>query len=239
MAETPDIHHDVDALFEHITTHLGHEMGDEKEWHFVLRSEDYQHLKKIGESLSDEFDIDLQESVETHEEDRTFMGPPLMAIVIVASLTPDEVKSLVTRFKGLAEEQALTYEGVSCYDPIDMDEMFGWLDLEAAAWRLRAYTDSGLAPGERVPFVFAIETDDRAGADAIATALAGAGLERVEVIDDEEQGTGLLVYVEGRNDEDLLKQEYGKVERFAAGAGGELVGVQFLEEDSEEDENSD
>lgn len=228
--DLPDLCFDIDALFDHMRTNLEHQLDDEKEWSFTFRDESLEKLTRIAESLDSEFDVHLQEETETHENGRVFMGPPLLAVVIIGALQPEEVKSLAARFTRLAADESIEYEGVSVADPLDMDEFMDWLDLEGACWRLRVFSDNGLPPGEEIPYIFLLETDDRPAAEAGAAALAAAGFDRAEVVDEEGE-TGVLVRVAGLNDEDLLKSTYTQVERIAAAQNATLVGVQFWDED--------
>jgi hypothetical protein len=234
----PDTHFDIDALFAHLTD-LEHDLDDELEWHFDFRSDDVEKLARVGEALTDEFEVYLQEEVETvTDEGDASMGPPLLTVVIQAALEPDEVKELAARFTELASEEGLIYEGVSTFEPIDEDEAFEWMDLEGANWRLRSFTDSGLAPGERAPFVFAIDAENEDALNKAAAALQNAGFSNLELIEDEE-GMGVIVHVEGKNDEALLTSVYRQIEQIAADAGAELIGVQFFEEGDEDEPEDD
>lgn len=239
MTTQPDLRFDVDALFAHMRDNLDRDPDNEEtEWRFTFRSSDLDKLTRIGESLAEEFDVHLQESVETyHEDGRRTMGPPLMDVVIIAALPAEEVKSLSARFADLARDADLTYEGVSASDPVDMDELFGWLDLEAAQWRLRHFSDTGLRPGEPLPFVFAVEAEDEPAAERAAQAFHDAGFTSLEIIHDEDEpGFGVLIHAEGKNDERLLADTYHRIEKIAAAHAAELLGVQFFD-DEESDEN--
>lgn len=237
MPAEPDLRLDIDALFAHLRDNLERDPDDEEsEWHFTFRSDDLDKLTRIGESLADDFDVHLQEEVETVEEDGSHtIGPPLLAVVIVASLPADEVKALAARFTDLARREGITYEGVSAFEPLDMEEVFGWLELEEARWRLRHFTDTGMQAGDPLPFVFAIEVDDEPAAEKAAEALYDAGFTTLEIIqDDAEPGVGVIVHVEGRNDEKLLAETYGRIEKIAAAHDGEMLGVQFFDDEVED-----
>ncbi|HZW08769.1 MAG TPA: ribonuclease E inhibitor RraB [Phycisphaerales bacterium] len=234
----PDTHFDIDALFAHLTEDLEHDPEDELEWHFDFRSDDVEKLTRIGEGLTQEFEVYLQEEVETVTDEGTSIGPPLLTVVIEAALQPDEVKELAARFEELAREEGLTYEGVSTFEPFDEDEAFGWMDLEGANWRLRHFADSGLAQGEPVPFVFAIHAENQDALNGSAAALQEAGFSDLELIEDEE-GMGIILHVEGKNDEALLTSVYEEVERIADAAGGELIGVQFFDDEDEDEQEGD
>lgn len=229
----PDLHFDIDALFDHMLNNLEHQLGDEKEWSFTFRDESLEKLTRIAQSLDDEFDVHLQEEVETYENDRVFMGPPLLAVIIVAALQPDEVKSLAERFTALAAEESIVYEGVGVADPFDAEAFMDWLDIEDACWRLRYFSDCGLEPGADMPYIFLIETESRAGAEAVADALNTDGLDQTEIAE-EDDATGVFVRFAGKNDEEMLRAVYARVERIAIAQHADLIGVQFFEDDDEE-----
>jgi len=241
MPGEPDLRFDIDALFAHISENLERDPEAEAEWHFTFRSEDLGKLTRVGEQLADEFDVFLQEQVETVEEGRTFMGPPLMAVVIQAALGAAHVKELSEVFAGVARDEGLTYEGVSSFEAMDEESAFGWLDLESAVWRLRSFTDSGLGAGEPVPFVFAMGAGTAEALRRAEAALEKAGFRDLEIFDeeDDEEGLGIIVHVEGRNEEALLAANYRQVERIASAAGAELIGVQFFEPDDGLDDEDD
>jgi hypothetical protein len=234
MPKQPDMRFDIDALFAHLTGNLGHELSDAKDWHFTFRSRDLDKLATIGESLSEEFDIELQEEVPTVEDGREFIGPPMLTAVIRGALSRNEVKSLAARFTELAERERIEYEGVLSYEPFDEEVMFGWLALDDAIWRMRHFSDLGLADGAPMPFVFAVTAADAEGLDSAAAALARGGYKSQDL--DEPM---LLVKVDGRNEEPELERHYRTVEKIIASSGGELLGVQFLEEESGDDRDED
>src|SRR5690606_13972949 len=127
-------------------------------------------LSRIADALEDEFALHLQDAVETVEDGETTIGPPLLCIIERGALTPDEVKELDGRFRALAEEEGLEYEGVACFDPMDLEELFGWLNLEEATWRLQNYTESGLEEGAEIPWAFGLEVEEPEEIMAIAAA---------------------------------------------------------------------
>lgn len=229
----PDLHFDIDALFDHLLNNLEHQLDDEKEWSFTFRDESLEKLTRIAESLNSEFDVHLQEETETHENDRVFMGPPLLAVIIVGALQPDEVKALAARFTALAAEESITYEGVGVCEPFDDEAFMDWLDVEDACWRLRYYSDCGLEAGADMPYIFLIETEGREQAQAVAEALNTDGLDQTEIAE-EDDATGVFVRFAGKNDEETLRVVYARVERIAIAQHADLIGVQFFEEDDEE-----
>ncbi len=231
--------HDIDAYFAHLDK-IGHERAEELQWVFSFRSTDFDHLTRIGESLEDEFQVHLQEEVETIEQDRTFMGPPLLRVELVAALTPVDLKVLHDRFGALAEDEGVDYEGFTSYEPIDEEELFGWLDLEAAIWRLRHFTDNGLEEGAPVPLVLAMAGDDEASLESVGAKLEKLGytIDGLGPAEDEPGTYVLIARCEARNEDAVIERRYREVERTATAAGATLLGAQFfdLEEEGAEDD---
>ena len=232
---------DVDALFEHMTTKLEHQMEDEKAWIFSMIHEDTAALEKVGETLVDEFDVDLVNCELCDDQGNTTGERIDLLITMVAALSPEEVKALSDRFEALAQAHGVEYEGVDCTDPLPED-FFDWMELEDAQWRLRHLADSGWPEGEAIPYLFAIECEDGQQAAALGAAFEADGLEGrlddVEVVDDPEQGTGVAVQMDGVHDEAALASAYAAVEAIAKKHGATLLGVQFFgDEDEDEDED--
>ncbi len=230
---------DVDALFEHMTTKLDHQMEDEMEWIFSMVHEDTARLEKVGETLVDEFEVDLV-ACELNDDQGKPTGERVdLLISMIAALKPEEVKALSARFESLAGEHGVQYEGVACTDPLPED-FFDWLELEDAQWRLKHLAESGWPEGESIPYIFAVECEDMAQAKRVGAAFEADGLDGklddVEIIDDPEQGTGVAVQMDGVHDEAVLASAYALVEVIVKAAGGTLLGVQFFgDEDEDED----
>jgi hypothetical protein len=220
-------------------------MSDELDWEFSLRSPDLQKLRRIEKDLSKNFDVHLQEEVESIDVDGSVsIGDPLLRVIRRAAMTQSEVKEISTQFASLAAQEGLVYEGVSCCDPVDFDELFGWLSLDDAVWRLRHFTDSGLADDADVPWTFLVLTDTVDLAHRIADKLRDLGYDDVDVYDepDEDGKFGLCVFVAGRNNEVALSEAYQKIEGTANEGHGDLHGMQFftregLEELCDEDDD--
>jgi hypothetical protein len=236
---------DVDALFEHMTTKLDHQMDDEKEWVFSMLHEDTGRLEQVGTALADEFDVDLVTCELCDERGNTTGERVDLLISMVAALSPKEVKALSARFEALASEHGVEYEGVACTDPLPED-YFDWLELEDAQWRLKHLADSGWPEGEAIPFLFAIECDTGEQAKELGAAFEADGLDGklddVEVVDDpgdheDAQGTGVAVQMDGVHDEAALASAYAAVEAIAKKHGATLLGVQFFGDEDEEDED--
>jgi len=231
---------DVDALFEHMTSKLDHHMEDEKAWIFSMLHEDTARLEQVGETLVDEFDVDLVTCELCDEEGNTTGERVDLLVSIVAALRPEEVKALSDRFESLASEHGIEYEGVACSDPLPED-FFDWLELEDAQQRLKHLAENGWPEGEAVPYLFAIACEDGAQAKTLGAAFEADGLDGrlddIEVVDDPDQGTGVAVQMDGVHDEAALASAYAAVEAIAKEHGATLLGVQFFGDDEDEDED--
>lgn len=236
---------DVDALFEHMTRNLDHQMEDEKAWIFSMIHEDTAVLEKVGETLVDEFDVDLVNCELCDDQGNTTGERIDLLITMVAALSPEEVRALSDRFEALARAHGVEYEGVDCTDPLPED-FFDWMELEDAQWRLKHLADSGWPEGESIPYVFAIECESGAQAKTLGAAFEADGLDGklddVEVVDDpgtheDAQGTGVAVRMDGVHDEAVLASAYAMVEAIAKEHGATLLGVQFFGDEDEDDED--
>jgi Regulator of ribonuclease activity B len=240
MPISPNLNFDIDALFEHLIKNLSQDLSKPLEWHFTLRStkKEVAKLERLGAALAKEFDIHFQAEVETWQNDRMSIGPPMLLAVRTEVLTPKDVKALAKRFEGLAKKHGFTYEGVSSFEPIDMNEVFGWLELDDAVWRLRHFTDTGLKEGADVPFVFALTARKPTALQKSAEKVKRWRNTWTEFIDaDEEAGEVpmLLIRCAGKNDEAALKKRYKQVESIAKETKASLVGVQYFEDAHEGD----
>lgn len=230
MQDEPNLKFDIDALFDHLVTNLSHELGDEKEWCFNLRSPDFCALEQVAEEFGDEFHVIVQENVEEVDADgNVSLGDPLLVITRRGALTADDVKQIAERVQSIAADRGLTYEGVDCYTPVDEEEMFGWLEPEDAAWRLRNMTDSGLPDDADLPWAFLVGAPSWDSTSSIAAALAALGFEDRDDYDepDEDGDYGMCVFVEGRNNEFELLEAAKKIAEAAEARGGRLIGIQF------------
>lgn len=233
----PNMSLDIDALFAHMRDNHGQDTPEEQDWHFRFRSDDFPRLEAVAVELGEEFQVHVQEETETITAHGAEMGPPMLVVVIRDTFDVDDVKKLAARFTDLAERKEISYEGVDCFDPVDMDELFGWLELEEAAWRLLHFTDSGLEPNADMPFVFGLVSTDGEALTSASAALQARGydVERVEEEDQAEEG--LFVRCAGRNDGEFLTEKYNEVASVAQDTGVNLLGVQFFDEEEPEDES--
>lgn len=230
MADEPDLSFDIDALFDHMVNNLGHDLNDEKDWSFSFRSDDVSKLEEVAHELQEEFIVQIQEEVEEVDVDgESQLGPPLLSVVRRAALSADEVRSIAGRMSSIASEHGLVYEGVSCYDPIDEDELFGWIAPEDAAWRLRHLGDCGLEENADLPWAFLVVASDVESLRRLSDEFASSGFEdRQEYEEPDEAGdVGMCVFVSGRNNEAELAETASEIDAVAQRCGGRLVGIQF------------
>ena len=242
MVDGANLRFDIEALFKHLAADTEYDAEQEKQWDFAFRSEDIAKLSKMGKALSNEFDVDLQEEVPTIEDGKEFMDVPMLSVSTVGALSEAEVKALAARFEAMAKKEGVKYDGVSSYDVIDEEEMFGWMDVESAVWRLRHYTDTGLPANADMPWVFAVVGPENVDLEAVGAGLDEKWYTHLEMVEDEE-GPVLVVHCEGKNDEKALTARYGEIERVVKGKGAELLGVLFFvagegdEDEGDEDED--
>lgn len=230
MSDEPNLAFDVDALFEHLTENLGHNLEDEKEWTYIVRSSDYQALEDAASEFEEEFAIHLHQHVEEEDEEgNVSKGDPIMCVIRVDALSAEQVKEIAQRVDAVAAARGLDYEGVHCYDSVDEQALLEWLAPEDAAWRLRALTDSGLEPDAELPWTILVVAPDVPETDKIAADLAAAGFDDFDQFDerDEEGDCGVCLFVPGTNNEAALQATMQKVAQVAEPHGGQLVAVQF------------
>jgi len=230
MDDEPDLNFDIDALFSHMINNLDHKIEDEQDWNFRLRSNHLNELEQVAAELEPEFTLQLQESVEEVDIDgNVTLGDPMLTVVRRGALSADEVKRIAEQIQRIASERGLTYEGVDCYEPIDEEELFGWLAPEDAGWRLRHMTDCGLADNADLPWAFLVVTPTLDAARNVADALATNGFDDRDDYDepDEEGNFGTCVFVQGRNNEFELSDSAAKISSVAESHGGSLIGIQF------------
>jgi len=230
MSDEPNLNFDIDALFSHMTNNLDHDIDQEKDWHFALRSDDINELERVAEELEPEFTVHLQENVQIVDVDgNVSLGDPLLTILRRGALSAEEVKQIATRIQQIANERGLIYDGVNCYDPIDEEELYGWLEPADAGWRLRHMTDCGLEDNADLPWTFLIDAPTLNAVKLISTALGANGFEDLEEYDEpsEEGRFGICVFAQGRNNEVELYDCASRISDISEEHGGALVGIQF------------
>jgi len=235
MSDEPNMCFDIDALFAHMIENLSFDVADQMEWTFSLCSKDFGALKVVASHLPGEFTIALQEDVDTYVDGKWSKGLPLLSASITAALEPGVVKSYARRFEEIAHKHGVEYDGVGCFDAEDPSE-FQWLDLESAGWRLRHYVDTGMAAGEDLPFAFCIMAASEDGVAKVEEAALQQGFEDVAEYDADGE-YGLLVFVNGKNDEKILQARFDEMDAIAKGAGATLAGVEFFENEDDESES--
>ncbi|MFZ4574679.1 MAG: ribonuclease E inhibitor RraB [Phycisphaerales bacterium] len=225
-ANQPDFSFSIDALFAHMVNNLGHKMDEPREWVFSMRGEDLDELSELADQLEDEFDVHLQPQVEEIDAaGKSTMGPPCLSVIVVDALEPGTVKELSAKFQSLAAERGLKYEGVNAYEPFDGDEFPGWMTREETTAKIPSLKEE-LDEGCGLAFVFAIAAETKAVVNAAAKMLRTEGIEDCEAVEEDGEH-GLVVRVEGEPSGVSLASAFDKLDRVAAGAGGELLGVQF------------
>lgn len=229
MNDEPNLAFNIDALFDHMVNNMDHDMEDELDWVFSLRSEDVSKMERVAEQLDDEF-LTLIEGDE-----------PSLSVIHRGALTPTEVKEIVSRLSGVAEQAGLAYEGVGCYEVMDDDELFGWLDVDNATWRLRHFTDSGLPANADLPWVFLVLSEEKESLHNLAEALEQAGHEGVNIYDepDDDGMFGLCLFMPGKNNEVDLTKKYVEIGEVAKQHGSHMGGIQFFSEDDFHDGGDD
>ncbi|HOD52198.1 MAG TPA: ribonuclease E inhibitor RraB [Candidatus Hydrogenedentes bacterium] len=237
MVDGPDMRFDIDALFDHMVNNLDHNMADELDWEFLLRSPSIESLERIADELENEFTVDLQDAVEhIHPDGTSTFGDPLLSIVRRAALTPHEVKALADRFKAIASHYGVTYDGVTCFRAVDEDELFGWLTLDDAIWRLRQFSDCGLEEGAELPWSFLVVAHDASQARSVIAELHKKGFDDLDAVEETDEdgnlATCICVFVPGSNDEIALAETCERIEHIAQQFGARLEGVQFFDRDA-------
>lgn len=249
MSDEPDLSFDIDALFEHLFGGLEHDEDDAFDWVFTLRSENVQALNRVAEELSEEFDVQVEEDMPAFDvTGNPIESVPMLSVVRQDALTAEEVKQIANRMQAIADENGFTYQGVDCFDPLDNEEIFGWLDIDDALWRLRHFTDSGLADDSALPWCFLIQTQSLENLEAVAVALRDKGFaDRDDYVQPDDDGQyHSCIFMDGVNDEAKLSATASDISDISKDNGCELVGVQFYTRevvqeifgDDEDDEDS-
>ncbi|MCC9640748.1 ribonuclease E inhibitor RraB [Rhodopirellula sp. JC740] len=229
----PDLAFDIDALFTHLVEDLEVDLSFPMDWTFTLRGDSLQQLKSIAETL-EEHQCELQESVEEiDEKGRLSQGRPMLSVVKTGALVPSEVKKIADRMQTIAERTGVEYEGVEVFDSIEDDELFDWMSLDDAVWRMRHFSDSGLNPGEELPWVFLLMGDTLPQMQTFADALVegGFGNSQADEEPDEDGRFGVFIFMDGSNDEERLVAAHKQIMAIATKHDAELEGIQFLSEE--------
>lgn len=233
MASEPDLRFDIDALFDHLVENLGHDLSEEKDWCYSLQSADAAKLQQVADEMEGEWHFQLEEGMES--TDGSNGSPPLAQLTLIqrGALTASEVKATAKSVQAIADARGLQYEGVSCYDPVDAEDLLDWMPPEDATWRLRVMSDSGLPPNAELPWTFLVVMPSVDALHRVTEALQGEGYTDIDLFDqpDENGVCGLCLFVAGRNVESALSAEIARIAQHAETCGGELQGVQFYDRD--------
>ena len=246
MTRTPE---EIDQLFDHLANELEHSPDDPMHWRFNVVGADEAGLEaagqkgvevwqEFGRSVDEdaEFEVGLAENVE-HKDDGSTVESLVLCFQAIGTLSAEQIKALAQHVEAYAAEHGLTFEDLDCTDATDWDEYMDWMSLEDAQWRLSNLTDSGVPAGAPLPYVFAITATERTTLESVAQALADAGHEDSEIHSDpdEPEDVGLIVRVEGKNDADSLAASFASIESVVRDGAGELLGVQFFDDNAEDD----
>ena len=213
-----------------MTKNLDHDLSDEKDWTFTLRTANFASLQQAAVDLQDAFIVQLQETVEEYDSEGNYsLGRPMLSVVKRAALSAIDVKKIAKRIESIAKERGFDYEGVYCYDPVDDEEIFGWLVPADAGWRLRHMTDCGLDENSELPWSFLIQSQDMKSIKKISSELDSNDLsDRDEYDEPDENGNfAICVFLPGRNNEIELDAMSERIAGIAERHGGQLEGVQF------------
>jgi hypothetical protein len=234
MSKEPDLQFDIDALFDHMVNNLEHDVNDELDWHFLFRSSDLDALNRLAEDLESEFFIHIQEQIdELDEEGDPTDGQPELIAMCRGAFTADQIKEMASQMQVIAEKRELTYAGVNCYEPLDEQELLGWLEPDDAAARLQHMTAAGLAEDADLPWSFLVSAVSLESSDSIAADLDAEGFnDRDDFSEPDDEGNyGTCVFMAGRNNEAELLETARQISSIAAAHGGELYGIQFYTRD--------
>jgi len=246
MDDQTDFSFDIDGLFNHLVENLGMDLSDPQEWVFMLRAPSTAILESIATDLEDDFDLTIHEeededTTDSDTDSDVTSGMPMLAVHCVDTLTAEEVKEIAARMEEIAaSSDGVSYEGVSCYEPMDEDEIFGWMELDEATDRLRHFSDLGLEQDGDVPWAFLVAADSLDVLHATDANVAQAGLENRRSFEDpdEEGNFAMCVFVDGRNNESELIAMHERLSEMVKKSGGELVGVQFFSAEAFEEDES-
>jgi len=226
-----DTKFDIDALFTQIAEESEQGTDLVLDWHFDLRSDDAELLETLANELEDEFIIHLQaQMTQTDDSGVVTEGPPILTLVRSEMLDADEVKAIAARMQAIADERGLIYEGVSCYDPIDDEEMYGWMSPEDACVRLQHMTEAGLELDAELPWTFLVSTQNGDVIKPLFDEMNANGFDDIDGFDepDEDGEFAVCIYMLARNNETELTATATKITEIANRFGGELHGIQFF-----------
>lgn len=234
MNDQSDLKFDIDALFESLVP------GDtekELDWVFEFECDEVDRLDELADILEDDFDLELVEASETLDLDSGEIvgGPPRLSIYKRGVASRQEIKDLAERMEQLAAAHQVTYEGVACYSPDFVDEIYGWIEPDQAATCL-----SQLLLGETdnktpFPWAFLFYSGSADAIESLAQELEAEDLDDLEINGPDEEGGGeLLLFVEGQSDPGALDAMIKRLQNSASTHQCELEGLQFYSRDQAE-----
>ena len=234
MNDPYNINTELDDLFDELADDPDITSGLELDWHFMLCAPEVEPLRILGEELETEFEVQLHEEVEvTDESGDVTAGDPLLSVIRRGNLSKDDVTQLANRLALLAEQRGVKLDGIDCYNAIDEQELFGWMKLDDALWRLRHMADIGVEENSELPFAFLVAASSLDSLRQIEQALDKLGFDDRDTYEDpDENGNyGLCAFVAGRNNEAELLRTANAMTVAAESCGGVLDGIQFYTRD--------
>lgn len=232
--KVPNFSQSVDDLFKHLAADLGHRVTDTKDWLFTLRSDDKAVLEGIAESLAGEFHVRI-EPVVGPDGDADDGGEHLLGIVVRDALPPKAVKSLGKRFVALALEHKVIFDGISCHEPADDEDLFDWVPIPVAAAQVQTLADRGSAPDAVVMYQFCVLARSEKAAETFASSLVKRGYTDVELIEDESGQPGLVVTVSGTASQTEFLAASTTLQQLMNPKSVLMVGAQLLLPDDQQD----
>lgn len=234
MNDQSDPRFDVDALFDSLTA------GDaekELDWVFEFQCEEVDRLDDLADILEEDFDLELVDSSETLDLDsgEIIGGPPRLSIYRRGIATRQEIKELAERMEQLAEAHQVTYEGVSCYSPDFVDEIYGWIEPDQAATCLSQLVQGEPSSDAPFPWAFLFYAASADSIESLAQDLENDDLDDLEVNGPDEEGGGeLLLFVDGQQDPAALEAMIARLQLSAGKHQCVLEGLQFYSRDQAE-----
>lgn len=247
MTAEPNLHFDIDALFQQLEESEGHDLNEPLTWVFTICSDEVSKLEAIQESVGDEFATHLEDApFLSEEEGEDAENAPLLLLLMEGCLSKDDVKKLAKQVEKLAVDNQCTYDGVRCFGMIEEGNLFDWMNLEEGMGVIENLQAEGAATLDDLPWAFLVMVDDADQLEAVSEALEKVGLEDVELFDnsddesDEETSEesdedmddfGACVFYGGSHDPAKLELMWNQLTELVSPAGGSVEGVQFFTRD--------
>ncbi len=222
----------VDWLYEHLSTNLRENPNAKAGWQVMIHFPDILSMQRATRRLRKEGYVVASEE---HHEEFTITGRkqtvrdlgPTARVYKVGAFKAPAVREYVREMLELAKEFGAKCSHLDHWSRDDLDMIFGppllISSLKSAQWRLRHYSDTGLAEGDPLVYVFGFATDSPA--DAVA-ALKKAGVKKVRRGPRDADWT-VEYRMLGSNDDAHLAEAFKTARKHAKMLGCKLVGVEF------------